>query len=294
MVGVVAAIFLAVLAQVRVDPFGDPKLAYRKPVVWSSSVVLQLTQKGFPEGRVSTQGSSVSNFAPLYARLATTEPVRKRMRKHGPILGGVKVVSSTDDNRNPLPFVVISSYAFNASNAKLRAKRQADAFISYIADEQRINRVHPGNRVVIEVVRGPAPPFVVVPRKITLSVVVFLAMLVVTGGVILALENARKRERSLKDDTAPAPSPARAPLEAIKDRPAENLTQPREQGTDRRPATAASPSLVTRRAPRRTLRGEQGHNLYREGSDVDSNDDGETAMPDAAHRARRSFGPPHG
>lgn len=205
--GVAAAIALAFLAQVRVSPFSSPTFEYRKPVVWSSNVTLQLTQQGFPEGRVQDVGSrraALVSLAPLYARLANTDPVRKRMRKLGPILGGVKVNPVVDDNNVGLPLVQISSFAFQNTSAVTRAKRQADAFIGYIASEQAQNDLLPKNRVVLEIVKGPTRPSVVVPRKITLPVVVFLSMLIVTGALILALENRargrRRAEGQLADD----------------------------------------------------------------------------------------------
>ena len=199
--GVVAAIALAFLAQVRVSPFSSPTFEYRKPVVWSSNVTLQLTQEGFPEGRVQDVGSrraALVSLAPLYARLANTDPVRKRMRKLGPILGGVKVNPVVDDNNVGLPLIQISSFAFQNTSAATRAKRQADAFIGYIAQEQAQNDLLPKNRVVLEVVKGPSRPSVVVPRKITLPVVVFLSMLIVTGALILALENRARGRRQAK------------------------------------------------------------------------------------------------
>ncbi len=109
-----------------------------------------------------------------------------------------------DDNNVGLPLIQISSFAFQNTSAVTRAKRQADAFIGYIASEQAQNNLLPKNRVVLEIVKGPTRPSVVVPRKITLPVVVFLSMLIVTGALILTLENRargrRRAEGQLADD----------------------------------------------------------------------------------------------
>ena len=288
-VGVVAALALAFLAQVRVDPFGSPRFTYRKPVVWSSSIVLQLTQEGFQEGRVSTQGSPVANFSPLYARLATTNPVRARMKKHGPVLGGVKVQPLTDDNRAALPFITISSYAFQPSTALTRAKRQADAFIAYVAAQQRINNVRARNRVILRVVTGPTPPFVVVPRKKTLPVVVFVAMLVVTGGLILALENARSRGAA-RPENAETP---RAPLEALKS-PEDASVSVQESVAGAMPETRAplAASDAGRSGPTRTLRGDAASGGA--GGDQEAREAKAAASRRAAESGGRSFGPPRG
>jgi hypothetical protein len=194
--GVAAAIGLAFLADVRVSPFASPHLTYRKPVVWSSRVTLQLTEAGFPEGRVQDVGSrraALVSLAPLYARLANTDPVKARMRRLGPVLGGVKVEPLVDANNVSLPLIRISSFAFRNTSAVTRARRQADAFIAFLAQQQRANKVLPKNRVELKVVSGPSAPAVVVPRKITLPVVVFLSMLIVTGALILTLENRARR-----------------------------------------------------------------------------------------------------
>ena len=118
-IGLMAAVGLAFLAQVRVDPFGDPMLSYRKPVVWSSSITLRLTHAGFPEGKVSDQGSGVAGLAPLYAALATTDPVKRRMRQAGPILGGVRVDPvGTDQNMLPFhPNLVVRVPAFECNRS---------------------------------------------------------------------------------------------------------------------------------------------------------------------------------
>jgi hypothetical protein len=205
-VGVVAAICLALLAHVRVDPFGDPKLSYRKPTVWGSKITLQLTQTGFPEGQVQDPGArrdSLIGLSPLYARLANTDPVKARMRRLGPVYGGVRVEPLVDENRSSLPLVRITSFAFSEARVAIRAQRQATAFIGYIAQQQALNNVPPRNRVILRVVSGPTPPEVVVPRKKTLPITVFLAMLVITGGVILTLENMRKRGTPHEDQEAP-------------------------------------------------------------------------------------------
>jgi hypothetical protein len=189
---------LAFLAHVRVDPFADPALAYRKPNLWSSTVVLQLTQRDFPEGRIlETQNrrEALINLAPLYARLVNTDQVKRRMKQSGPVLGRISARPVVDENRSSLPLVEMSSFAFVAANAKTRVQRQAAAFMAYIAAQQAANSVNPANRVLLKVVSGPTGPVVVVPRKLTLPIVVFLSMLVVTGGLILALENLKRGGR---------------------------------------------------------------------------------------------------
>src|SRR5262245_48122408 len=176
--GVGAAILLAFLAFVRVSPGGNPTFEYRRANVWGSAIAIQLTQEGFPEGRLQDVGQRRAArfaFRPLYARLATTDPVKQRMRRFGPVLGGARVDPVVDDNASSLPVIKISSFALTKAAAITRVQRQANAFMSYVAGQQRANNVAPANRVVLKVLSGPTKPAVIVPRKKTLPVVVFLA-----------------------------------------------------------------------------------------------------------------------
>jgi len=218
------------------------------------------------------------------------------MKKKGPVLGGIRVDPSIDENRGFLPFLRFTSFTRSAANAPVRARRQAAAFIAYVAAQQQVNDVRPHNRVVLEVVSGPSPPFVVLPRKITLPIVVFLAMLVVTGGLILALENARRRGRSRDDDLG---SGQRAPLEALKSPPEDDETPARDPRPEPvPPARVTAPPAGARSAPMRTLRSGHGAgaDVERRGADVESRDgrQAEVVLPDAALHARSSLGPPRG
>ena len=261
--GLTAAVAFAFLAYVRVSPFGDPMLSYRKQSLWSSAITIQLTQQGFPEGRVIEQTDrrgALVQLAPLYARLANTSQVKERMKKLGPVPGKASVVPVIDENRSSLPLIQISSLTASDVTAVERVRRQAEAFIQYIAQQQAANHVSPANRVLLRVVNGPTTPVVVVPRKITLPVIVFLSMLVVTGGLILALENMQTRGRK----PAEPEGEVRAPLEALK-LPAEE--EPEVQTRPVRPEPVAASQVAgvqaagktARPGPVRTLRGESGH-----------------------------------
>jgi hypothetical protein len=261
--GLVAAVAFAFLAYVRVSPFGDPMLTYRKQNLWSSSITIQLTQRGFPEGRVVQQidrRGALVQLAPLYARLADTAQVRKEMRKLGPIPGKVSAVPVVDENRSSLPLVHIASLTNSRASAVERVQRQTDAFIRYISRQQTANNVSPENRVLLRVVNGPTRPEVVVPRKITLPVVVFLSMLVVTGGLILALENMQTRGRQPGEPGGEV----RVPLEALK-LPAEDGREAQTRPVRTEPVAASqavggpAAGKTTRSGPVRTLRGESGH-----------------------------------
>jgi hypothetical protein len=286
-VGVLAAITLAFLAHVRVDPFGDPIFSARKPALWTSAITLQLTQEGFYEGRVQDAGrqDALVSLAPLYARLANSDEVRQRMRKLGPVFGGVDIDPLVDENRVALPLVRIRAFALSPARAPVRAVRQANAFRAYLAEQQIANGVAPRSRVQLKVVSGPSPPWVVAPRKITLPVVVFLAMIVVTGALILVLENMRRAKLR--------------PAVATDSRTLEALRGPEEASVAAAARAAESSGTRPRTASGQTVAPMARHAPAAEGA-RNARDRGEhdrdtaAALPEAANVARGSRHQPRG
>lgn len=296
--GVGAAILLAFLAFVRVSPGGDPTFQYRRANVWGSKITIQLTQEGFPEGRVQDVGqrrAALIALTPLYARLATTDPVRQRMRRLGPVLGGARVDPVLDEHASSLPVIKLSSFALTKAAAVTRVERQARAFMTYIANEQRTNGVAPANRVVLKILSGPSKPAIVIPRKKTLPIVVFLAMLIITTGVVLVLENLRKaREGLATRDLAEArtrvtegvgDTPRRAPA-TVDPKPDERSTPV--------PSPAAGARTVALPPPRRTL-GTRPSTELRSATPPDGAADGDPAdeLAEAKRRSRASRGGSH-
>src|SRR5438132_1898977 len=100
-VGVVLATLFAVLSTAKFD--AKHGLTYRQSETWSSTASIFITQQGFPLGRAFydrvvplPNGQNVgvyqdpyrfSNYAVLYAGLATSDEARRVMAKAGPITG---------------------------------------------------------------------------------------------------------------------------------------------------------------------------------------------------------------
>jgi hypothetical protein len=289
--GLGAAILLAFLAFVRVSPGGDPTFQYRRANVWGSTITIQLTQEGFPEGRVQDVGqrrAALIALTPLYARLATTDPVRQRMRRFGPVLGGARVDPVVDDNASSLPVIKISSFALTKAAAVTRAQRQASAFMNYVASQQSANHVAPANRVVLKTLSGPTKPEVIVPRKKTLPVVVFLAMLIITTGVVLVLENFRRAR-----ETREAGEPPRRMTDSLDDTP-RKAPVPVDPKPDGRPTPVAAPPVTARTVAmppaRRTLGAERSTELRTTASDGAREDGGTDELAEAKRRSRASRG----
>jgi hypothetical protein len=205
--GVAAAFALAFFSYVRIDPQGSPMFTYRKSVLWGSKEVLQITQPGFYEGRVTADSSgrdALLDLAPLYARLANSDQVRQRMARGGPIYGGVDVNPVVDETGNglPLPLVEITAFTRSLQLAPQRASRQARAFIGYLRAQQAANGIPEGRRVSVSVIKGPTDPFIAVPRKKTLPLIIFMSMIIATGALVLVLDNlaSRRGARAVEDN----------------------------------------------------------------------------------------------
>ncbi len=255
--GVVAAIALAVFSYARVDPFGSPMFAYRQSVLWGSKSVLQITQPGFYEGRVTADTNrrdALLELAPLYARLANSDLVRQRMRHAGPIYGGISVTPVIDSSGNgiPLPLVEMVAFTRNATLAQQRVQQQAQAFIGYLRARQIATGIPDKRRISVSLIKGPSKPFIAVPRKKTLPVIVFMSMLIATCALVLVLDNlasrrvARSAPDELDDVIAPQPQPTTPILaDAQADAQARTLRLERERRGSRK-AALPGPTLALR------------------------------------------------
>jgi hypothetical protein len=226
--GFVAAVVLTFLFLIRLDLDGNgPALTYRQPQLWGSTVMLQVTQSGFPEGRsrvtaepqvgvantfVADPGR-LTSLAQLYARLVDTNEVRRLMLRNGPIAGKdviVREVLTADDDA--LPLIEIVGLGHTRASAQARVRQQATAFIRYIETEQNANAVPLDQRVQLDVVAGPLKPEIEEARSLALPVLIFLSLLFVVGAFVLALDNvvrhrAQRREESEGAATVPVALP---------------------------------------------------------------------------------------
>lgn len=207
--GLMLAIALATLSLVRVSP---ERLTYRQSELWSSSTRLLVTQQGFPWGRLLAQDPSLSeeaakslgipladpnrlnNLTILYAELATSDPVLRLMRRAGPIRGKILVTPVVvQDGRYTLPLIDIVAIATSPRGAMKLAIRSANAFQTYLTQQQRVNNIPDADRVVVQQVLRPRGAKIFQPRSKTMPIVVFLAVMFATVGLAFLLENLRPR-----------------------------------------------------------------------------------------------------
>jgi len=215
-VGIVLAITLAVLSYIKLPT--DGKITYRQAESWESLSQILVTSKGFPWGstgnapevpvapeKLKTDPNvldpvHLTGLAAIYVRIATSDPVIRMIERDGPLNGTLAAYPvSSDDNGNgePLPMVSFAAVAQTPQAAQSLAKRHVDAFVKYIEAEQRRSGIPSKERVVVEVARQPQPATLLVERKKTRPMVVFVAVMIAVIGLAFALENVRPRVRAL-------------------------------------------------------------------------------------------------
>lgn len=223
-IGVILAASLAFLSVVRVTSHG---VSYRKPMVWQSQALLLLTQTGFPYGRTvippagtpapvpgnSTPPQSVnpSTLTDLYSAFANSDDVKRLMRDKGApktwsITGtpAVPTIQGAD-----LPVISLAGRANSASEAVSAVNYGRRALVEYVQLQQQAAKIPTDQRINLQIVQQATKPVVVEPRKKTLAVIVFGALLVATVGLAFILENLRPRVRPV----APAAPAFRADVD---------------------------------------------------------------------------------
>jgi hypothetical protein len=196
--GVAVAAVLGILSYYRVSfSGGTPKLTPHATEVWQSNASILLTQNGFPEGGVNG-AQNMGRFiglAPLYAHIANGTAVQDLMLKHGgPLQGTYQVLPAADTSYGSvsgLPALTVIGSGDTAAEAVRMTRRATTAFIEYLAQRQTQARIPAGGRVETQILNVPSVPVVIVPRKKTLPIVVFLGVLCATIAIVFALDNAR-------------------------------------------------------------------------------------------------------
>lgn len=201
--GVALGVVLAVFSYYRVDVGAPPKLTPRKAELWQSSASVLLTQGSqvVPVPGVSDPGR-LSALAGLYARLAMSDEVLRRMAQAGGAVGTFEAVPSIDrGSESVLPVVSLFGKGSTPERARGAVASGLDAFLAYVRDQQ--SSIPQRSRVKLRVLNSPQPAQLVVPRKKTLPIVVFLSVLMAAIASAFILEN--RTRSSLAEAAEPTP-----------------------------------------------------------------------------------------
>jgi hypothetical protein len=215
LLGLSLAFALSFLSFVKVDFAKGFAMTYRENEQWESLSTLFVTDPDFTLGSVADAGSAADaeaaaaasqrmlSLTALYMQIATADPVLRLMARRAPIDGVVQTfpITSTGDGRgDPLPMMTFSAISTTPQRANALAHRHIDSFLEYLQRDQQRRSVEPAERVKVEVVRQPQPPVLLMPRKKTRPIIVFLAVAIATFGLAFILENMRPRVRAVPDD----------------------------------------------------------------------------------------------
>jgi len=216
--GLLAALALSALSLVSVGPSG---VTYRQAEVWSSSAKLLVSQDGFPEGRSITEqykfvidevtGKEVAQplfasstrfreLAALYAALATTDPAIAVITNDGPLPGALSAATMSSSDGDSLPVVVMTGTATSPGAAVATANRGAAGFVRYLERGQARSDIPQDTRATVTVVEQASGALLVVPRKLTRPIFIFLAIMMAVLGLAFVLENMRPRVRPVASE----------------------------------------------------------------------------------------------
>lgn len=210
--GLVLAVVLALLTVFRVSPSG---ISYRQAETWGSRTTLFVTQPGFPWGRATAQyapGDSstgqpsvpvadparLSSLTGLYARLATSDPVRERLAASERRNGSVRVnavPAPPYSNPSTLPLLSLNASAPTGPRARDLAENATSSFRDWLGEQQDAARIPPDQRIVVSVVNHASTPALISGRSKTLPIVVFMTVMAAVLALAFVLENTRPQGR---------------------------------------------------------------------------------------------------
>jgi hypothetical protein len=205
-IGVILAAGLAFLSLVRVTSHG---LSYRKPVVWQSQAMILLTQPGAPEFRgvipapaPGSSGPTLVNLTGLtdqYSLYANSDAVRRLMRDEGaPTTWSITAAPALPTITGATyPVIALSGHADSANGAVSAVQYGTRALVEYVKRQAQAAKIPTDQRIELQTVETATAPVVVIPRKKTLPIVIFLAVVVGTLGLAFILENLRPRVRAV-------------------------------------------------------------------------------------------------
>jgi hypothetical protein len=191
--GLALGIALSIFSVARVSPNG---LTYRSQELWKSTSTVLLTQNG----KTFSQPGTYSPLTDLYAQLANSDAVRKGMLEAGADKNWTFTAAPVPPTLNPtavLPVIALTGQAPTAADAVKATVLGRTAFVDYVSRQKGAAR--------IEVLQNATRPTLALPRKKTLPIIVFLAMLSATVALAFILENlrpARAKASTIKVTTA--------------------------------------------------------------------------------------------
>jgi hypothetical protein len=206
LVGLLLGAVLAVLAYGKPGfTGGKPTLTPRGAEVWQSESQLLIAQAGFPYGETTTPSASLSALSPVYANVGNGDVVQAEIKQQFGKLGTVKASESIDAAAaSNLPFVTFLASAPTEQDAAKLAAGAAVIFRSYVARQQASAAIPRGRRVQLSIVESATKPKLTEGHKLSIPILVFLAVLMGVVSVVFLKENLRKSRAAARLELAPS------------------------------------------------------------------------------------------
>jgi capsular polysaccharide biosynthesis protein len=185
--GLLVALALAFLTMFRVGPHG---VSYRQQKTYRATQTLWLTSKGSLLDGLK-QGN-LAQVALQYVNIANSNVVLSRVLKAGPVGGSYQVVQIPGPNNSLQPLISVTGQSHAPAQAARIAGRVSDALNWWSNLSQNRQNVQPDTRVTISTITPPRP-FVFQGRKLTVPIIIFLSVMIVTLGLAFIFENLRPR-----------------------------------------------------------------------------------------------------
>jgi hypothetical protein len=223
--GFVLACALAFFSYARLSfAGGSPKIGYRQAETWQSKTRLLITQPGFQIGRLSTGSPYPTSTAPKggpvasqgylaslamsYVQLGNSDPVQAMLARDRTVHGTMTVAPEyvgPSYNLGTLPVLDVEGSGPTAADAVHTSQRGAGVFMEYFKRQQILHGVAPRNRVQLQVLNTASAPQILVARKKTLPIVIFIAVMTAAIGLAFILENLRPRIRAVPAEAGEDP-----------------------------------------------------------------------------------------
>jgi len=196
--GVILAVVLAFLSFAHVSTT-SPHVTYRQHEQWQGYTTLLVSPPGFPWGKSNpSEAANPANYSTLalvYAKLVTSDAVRRLVAASGPIRGRITAsyvsANPASSNGTPLPLISVAGTGTSSAAATKLADRASESFLRYMKLRADASGIPQDRRVAVSILSHSDRPVLLQGRSTTLPIVTFIAVLLATCGLAFALERAR-------------------------------------------------------------------------------------------------------
>jgi ribosomal protein L35AE/L33A len=194
---------------------GRPTLTPHSAEVWQSEAQLLIGQSAYPYRQAGTEpDGSLGSLSPIYANIANGSVMQAEIRRQLGTRGKVKATEDVDLAASSfLPFVNIIATAPTSAEAARFAQGTASIFEAFVTREQVAQGVPASRRIRLSVVQSGASPKLAEGHKLSIPVLVFVAVMMGAVALVLIKENIRRHETANAPVASETPAVRPVPVE---------------------------------------------------------------------------------